>query len=187
LLRRAKKALSAEVVGCSWARGGFSHSQSQRTAPKSQRLHRRSPGAKERERERELVVRSSKRGLQKADRDHPSEPYSRGTGRRNVAGGYADDSGARRLLESLEHFVPLVEQGIAQATRRVLHDEQVPAQEKILSLFEEHTQIITRQKMGKPREFGRKVLIEEVEGGIISRYELLEEVGREHIRIYPPA
>jgi transposase, IS5 family len=95
--------------------------------------------------------------------------------------GYADEeSGARRLLEGLEHFVPLVEQGIAQATRRVLHDEQVPAQQKILSLFEEHTQIITRQKMGKPREFGRKVLIDEVDGGIISRYEILEEVGREH-------
>ena len=34
--------------------------------------------------------------------------------------------------------------------------------------------------MGKPREFGRKVLLDEVDGGIISRYELLEEVGREH-------
>jgi hypothetical protein len=34
--------------------------------------------------------------------------------------------------------------------------------------------------MGKPREFGGKVLIEEVDGGIISRYEILEEVGREH-------
>ena len=92
----------------------------------------------------------------------------------------ADDLGARRLLKNLEHFVPLVEQGITQATRRVLHDEHLPAQEKILSLFEEHTQIITRQKMGKPREFGRKVLLDEVEGGIVSRYEILEEVGREH-------
>jgi IS5 family transposase len=93
----------------------------------------------------------------------------------------ADDCGARRLLtEKFEHFLPLVEQGIVQATRRVLEGEQVPAAEKILSLFEEHTQIITRQKMGKPREFGRKVLIDEVDGGIISRYEILEEVGREH-------
>jgi hypothetical protein len=53
-------------------------------------------------------------------------------------------------------------------------------EEKLLSLFEEHTQIITRHKAGKPREFGRKVLIEEVDGGIVSRYEILEEVGREH-------
>ncbi len=43
------------------------------------------------------------------------------------------------------------------------------AQEKILSLFEPHTMIITRRKVAKPREFGGKVLIDEVDGGIISR------------------
>ena len=47
--------------------------------------------------------------------------------------------------------------------RRVLCGEEVPAAEKILSLFEEHTQIITRRKIGKPREFGRKILLNEVE------------------------
>jgi hypothetical protein len=89
------------------------------------------------------------------------------------------DAGAGRLLERFEHFMPLVEQGITQAARRLLQGEQVPATEKLLSLFEEHTQIITRQKMGKPREFGRKVLIEEVDGGIISRYEILSESASE--------
>ncbi len=64
--------------------------------------------------------------------------------------------------------------------RRVLEGEQVPAAEKILSFFEPHTQIITRRKIGKPREFGRKILLDEVEGGIISRYEILKDVGREH-------
>jgi IS5 family transposase len=66
--------------------------------------------------------------------------------------------------------VPLIEQeGIDQAVRRVLREEQVPAAEKILSLLEDHTMIISRRKVGKPREYGRKVLIDEVEGGIISR------------------
>lgn len=55
----------------------------------------------------------------------------------------------------------------------------MPAPEKLLSLFEEHTQIITRYKAGKPREFGRKVLIDEVDGGIISRYEVLACSGSE--------
>jgi IS5 family transposase len=91
-----------------------------------------------------------------------------------------DDRAAGRLLtEKFEHFLRLVEQGIVQATRRVLEGEQVPASEKILSIFEEHTQIITRQKIGKPREFGRKVLIDEVDGGIISRYEVLSESASE--------
>jgi transposase, IS5 family len=74
------------------------------------------------------------------------------------------DARAHRLVDKLEHFVPLVEQGIDQAVRRVLQQEQVPAFEKVLSLFEEHTMIITRRKVGKPREFGRKVLLDEVEG-----------------------
>jgi hypothetical protein len=38
---------------------------------------------------------------------------------------------------------------------------------KILSLFEPHTQIIARHKVGKPVGFGRKVWLEEVEGGIV--------------------
>jgi transposase, IS5 family len=89
------------------------------------------------------------------------------------------DAGTGRLLESFERFVPLVERGIHQATRRVLQGEQVPAAEKLLSLFEEHTQIITRHKAGKPREFGRKVLIDEVDGGLVSRYEVLAESASE--------
>ena len=90
------------------------------------------------------------------------------------------DERSRRLADKLDHYVPLIEQGIDQAVRRVLREEQVPAAEKILSLFEDHTMIITRRKVGKPREYGRKVLIDEVEGGIISRYEVLSEAGREH-------
>jgi IS5 family transposase len=90
------------------------------------------------------------------------------------------DERSRRLAGKLDHYVPLVEQGIDQAVRRVLREEQVPAAEKVLSLFEEHTMIITRRKVGKPREYGRKVLLDEVDGGIISRYEVLSEAGREH-------
>ena len=99
-----------------------------------------------------------------------------------VAGALRERANARshRLAHKLDPFVPLVKQGIDQAVRRVLEGEQVPAQEKILSLFEPHTMIITRRKVGKPREFGRKVLIDEVDGGIISRYEVLKEAGREH-------
>ena len=90
------------------------------------------------------------------------------------------DARSHRLADKLEHFVPLVKQGIDQAVRRVLREEQVPAAEKVLSLFEPHTMIITRRKIGKLREFGRKILLDEVDGGIISRYEVLSEVGREH-------
>ena len=87
---------------------------------------------------------------------------------------------AQRLVERFDHFVPLVEQAIERATRRVLRGEPVPSEEKLLSLFEPHTQVIRRQKAGKPVEFGRKVLLGEVEGGIVSHYAVLDDVGPEH-------
>jgi IS5 family transposase len=87
---------------------------------------------------------------------------------------------AQRLVKHFEHFLPLVDQAIDQAVRRVLHGEAVPSAEKIVSLFEPHTQIIRRHKAGKPTEFGRKVLLGEVEGGIISHFTVLDDVGLEH-------
>jgi IS5 family transposase len=84
---------------------------------------------------------------------------------------------AQRIRERLDHFLPLVAQAIAQAARRVLHGERVPAKEKLLSLHEPHTQVIKRHKAGKPTEFGRKLWLGEVEGGIISEFRLLEDGG----------
>jgi IS5 family transposase len=81
---------------------------------------------------------------------------------------------AKRLQQQVEHFVPLVEQVIDQTVRRVFDGEKVPAAEKVVSLFEPHTDIIRRGKKDKPVEFGHKVWVDEVEGGIVSDYRILE-------------
>ena len=88
-------------------------------------------------------------------------------------------SAGQRLAREREHFLPRVEQVISQAQRRVIGGEKVPATEKIVSLFAPHTQIIKRQKAGKATEFGRKLWLEEVEGGIVSGYRILEEPGQD--------
>jgi IS5 family transposase len=85
--------------------------------------------------------------------------------------------GAARLRTQFDTFLPRVEQAIAQTIRRVLQEEQVPAREKILSLFEPHTQLVVRHKAGKPVEYGRKLWLDEVDGGIVSRYAVLATVG----------
>ena len=81
---------------------------------------------------------------------------------------------AQKLLNTFDQFVPLVEQVINQTTRRVLHGESVPADEKLVSLFEPHTRIISKGKVNRPTEFGRAIWLDEVDGGIISRYEILD-------------
>ena len=62
----------------------------------------------------------------------------------------------------------------------MLQGEAVPAEEQLLRLCESHTQAIRRHKPGKPTEFGRKVLLDEVDGGIISHDAILDDVGLEH-------
>ena len=86
----------------------------------------------------------------------------------------------QRVADQLGRFLPLVDQAIAQATRRVLRGEAVPAADKLLSLLEPHTQAIRRHKPGKPTEFGRKVLLGEVDGGIASHSARLDDVRLGH-------
>jgi IS5 family transposase len=90
-----------------------------------------------------------------------------------MALGGTTDGRAQRLRSVLQTFIPRVRQVIDQTTRRVLHGQQVPATEKLASIFEPHTAIIGKGKLGKPTEFGRVVWLDEVEGGIISRYAVL--------------
>lgn len=80
---------------------------------------------------------------------------------------------AQKLFESLACFLPRVQQVVEQAERRIFQDEPVPAAEKLVSLFEPHSDIIQRGKTNKPTEFGHKVWLGEVEGGFISSYQVL--------------
>jgi IS5 family transposase len=81
---------------------------------------------------------------------------------------------AKQLDQILETFLPRSEQVIDQSTRRILQGAQVPASEKIVSLFEEHTDIIRRGKESRPVEYGHKVWLNEVEGGLVSHYRILD-------------
>ena len=101
--------------------------------------------------------------------------------------GQAKDPKARLLADRLGEVLPRLKQGIRQAERRVLEDDPVPSGEKLVSLFEPHTQVIPRFKAGAAVEFGRKVRIDEVEGGIISGYSVLERGGGQDQPCLPEA
>lgn len=73
----------------------------------------------------------------------------------------------------LAHYVPIVERIIDQAERRIFNGEMVPADEKVYSLFEEHTELLQRGKAGKPIEFGHKILIAQTGEKFIHHYQVL--------------
>ena len=80
----------------------------------------------------------------------------------------------QRVRAQVEHVVPLVQQVCAQARRRVLEGEAVSATDKLVSLFEPHTAVIRRGKLPTPTEFGAKVMLDEVDGGLVTRYAILD-------------
>jgi IS5 family transposase len=65
----------------------------------------------------------------------------------------------------LRHYLPLIERVIAQAERRVLGGEAVPAGEKLVSLFEPHADIIV--KGGRDVHYGHKLNLTTGRSGMI--------------------
>ena len=79
---------------------------------------------------------------------------------------------AVRVREQLTHFISLVEQAIDQARRRVLKDEQLHSDEKLLSLFQPDAYVICKGKQSKPVEFGKLVEIQQSDGKIITNWKI---------------
>jgi hypothetical protein len=71
----------------------------------------------------------------------------------------------RMMLEEWERLEPLIEKAMGQARQRVLKGNVIRNEDKLLSLWEEHTQVIVRGKVGKSAEFGHKVTIWENQAG----------------------
>lgn len=61
------------------------------------------------------------------------------------------------LIQKLQHFTALMHRVIDQSDRRLLKGEKVPADEKIVSIFEDHTDII--RKGGRETIFGHKIFL----------------------------
>jgi len=68
-------------------------------------------------------------------------------------------------VASLRHFLPLVRKVIDQTERRVLHGEPVPAQDKIVSIFEPHTDIIRKDR--RATYYGHKVTLSTGRSGLV--------------------
>jgi IS5 family transposase len=64
---------------------------------------------------------------------------------------------ALAITESIGHYAKLLEEVIDQTRRRVLFDEKVPAAEKVVSLFEPHTDIIIKDR--RDTIFGHKICL----------------------------
>lgn len=89
---------------------------------------------------------------------------------------YVEDASARLLAvgpcmgweqwqAQWQHYRPLILQVIDQAERRIFAGEKVPASDKIVSLFEEHSDIIV--KGGREVQYGHKLNLSTGRSGLI--------------------
>lgn len=99
--------------------------------------------------------------------------------------GVVESFTAEAIVKEVEHYVPLIRSVCAQTKRRVLDGEQVPNDEKIFSIFEEHTELLKRGKVGKPIEFGHMVEIQQVRQKFITGYRVFEKRPNETFHLDP--
>src|SRR5215471_15187000 len=77
----------------------------------------------------------------------------------------------QRAQDQLRQLRPLVERVLAQTRARILGgNTHVP--DKVLSIFEPHTETIRKGKIATPNEFGKLVTIQESEHQIITAYDV---------------
>ena len=78
------------------------------------------------------------------------------------------------LLTSLEHYKKYAVKFIDLTERRLIKDEVIPAAEKIYSIFEPHTEWISKGKLNRKVELGHLLLITTDQHQFIVDYKIME-------------
>jgi hypothetical protein len=83
--------------------------------------------------------------------------------------------------QEIANFIKHAKRQISQIGRRVIHGEAIPHEEKCFSIFEPHTEWISKGKAGVPVELGLKVCIVEDQYQFILHHQVMEKKTDEEI------
>ncbi len=86
-------------------------------------------------------------------------------------------------MDKLHDYIEHAERQIDQIRRRVLWGETIPHEEKVFSIFQPHTEWISKGKAGVPVELGLKVCILEDSMRFILHHEVMQKQTDEHIAV----
>ena len=89
----------------------------------------------------------------------------------------------RAVIEEIEGYIQHAERQIDQIRRRVIEKEKIPHKEKVFSIFEPHTEWISKGKAGVPVELGLRVCILEDSHGFILHHKRSEKETDDKIAI----
>ena len=84
------------------------------------------------------------------------------------------DAEACACIIDIEKYIGHAERQMDQIRRRVVEGETIPHDEKVFSIFEEHTEWIVKGKAGVPQELGLKVCVVKDQFGFILHYRVMQ-------------
>ncbi|MBT8420460.1 MAG: ISNCY family transposase [Gammaproteobacteria bacterium] len=99
--------------------------------------------------------------------------------------GQVDLSTARNtaLLAKLDNYMSHAKRQIDQTDRRAIKGEKIPHAEKVLSIFEPHTEWVVKGKAGVPVELGLRVCVVEDKNRFILHHQVMEKLTDEQIAV----
>jgi len=77
-------------------------------------------------------------------------------------------------VDEILKYIQYAEKFIDQINRRVIDGETIPHNEKVFSIFEEHTEWISKGKAGVPQQLGIRVCIVRDQFGFILQHKVME-------------
>lgn len=78
-------------------------------------------------------------------------------------------------LSAVEEYIVHAQRQIDQIRRRVVLNEKIPHAEKVFSIFEPHTEWISKGKAGMPQELGLRVCVLKDQYGFILHHHVIEQ------------
>ena len=79
-------------------------------------------------------------------------------------------------LTELDEFMQHAARQIDQVRRRVLEGQSIPHEQKVFSLFQPHTEWISKGKAGVPVELGLRVCVVEDQHRFILQHQVMEQI-----------
>jgi IS5 family transposase len=83
--------------------------------------------------------------------------------------------GQELRLTTIEEYIGHAERQIDQIRRRVVLDEKIPHEEKVFSIFQPHTEWISKGKAGVPQELGLAVCVHKDQFGFILHHLVMQQ------------
>ena len=90
---------------------------------------------------------------------------------------------AHLKIQEIKKYITHAERQIDQIRRRVVEGETIPHNEKVFSLFEEHTEWISKGKAGVSQELGLKVCVIKDQFGFILHHRVMQKETDDQIAV----